>query len=84
MTRYKNLNRNSAVIGFEIFPDCIDVLFKDNHLYRYSYTVTGVAHIEQMKICAQQGWGLCTYINKFVRKRYASKSVRPNFNLITS
>jgi hypothetical protein len=81
MTRYKNLNRNSSVIGFEIFLDYIDVLFEDKSLYRYNYIVTGIAHVEQMKLLAQQGSGLCTYINKFVRKKYSNKLIRSNVSL---
>jgi len=81
MKRYKNLNGNSSVIAYEISPAYIDVLFEDKSLYRYNYLVTGIAHVEQMKLLAQQGKGLCTYINKFVRKKYSNKLKHANVSL---
>ena len=75
MTRYKNLNRNSSIVGFEIFSSHIDVLFNDRSLYRYDYHITGIEHVEEMKALAERGCGLCGYIQRFVRKRYAKKSV---------
>ena len=74
MTRYKNLNYNSSIVGFEIFSSHIDVLFNDRSLYRYDYQITGIEHVEEMKALAQRGYGLCGYIQRFVRKRCAKRS----------
>jgi hypothetical protein len=74
MTRYKNLNRNSSIAGYVIAPNHIDILFNDNSLYRYDHGVTGQLHVETMKSLAERGWGLCSYIQRFVKKKYAGKS----------
>lgn len=75
MTRYKNLHGNSSIAGYEIASNYIDVLFNDRALYRYSYEVTGHSHVETMKSLALRGWGLCSYVQRCVRKKYARKSL---------
>lgn len=74
ITKYRNLNGNSSVAGYEITPYHIDIVFNDNSLYRYDYGVTGQSHVETMKSLAVRGWGLCSYIQRFVKKKYAAKS----------
>lgn len=76
MTRYKNLNGNSSIAGYEIASNYIDILFNDRSLYRYDYGVTGQSHVETMKSLAERGWGLCSYIQRFVKRKYAGKSKR--------
>ena len=71
MERYANLRRNSGVLGFEIGVDCIIVWFKRNSRpYRYSYAKAGTRHIENMKVLAERGKGLNSYIKKHVNKLY--------------
>lgn len=74
MTRYKNLNGNSSIAGYKIAPNHIDIFFNDNSLYRYDYGVTGQSYVETMKSLAERGCGLCSYIKRFVKKKYAGKS----------
>ncbi len=74
MEVYKNLDGNSAVVGFEIGSDSITVFFNDGAAYLYTYQSAGQDHIEQMKSLAQAGRGLNSYIMRYVRKNYASKT----------
>jgi hypothetical protein len=45
--------------------------YKDGYLYDYSKP--GKEHVEQMKILAEQGEGLTTYVNQNVRDNYRKK-----------
>ena len=73
MERYKNLNGNSGVLAFEIGTDSIAVEFSNGAVYLYTYASASSYHIEQMKRLAKEGAGLCAYIGKHVRKRYAQR-----------
>jgi hypothetical protein len=73
MQRYKNLSGDSGVVAYKIGRDYIDIQFKDGGTYRYDYRTPGQQDVETMKQLAQQGADLATYINKFVRERFASK-----------
>jgi hypothetical protein len=71
MQWYKNLNGDSGVAAFEIGADYILVKFTGtSRTYRYSYLKAGKAHVEQMKILAQNGRGLNAYINMHVKFKY--------------
>ena len=72
MERYKNIDGDSGVTGFEIGNDYIKVWF-NNDWYRYTYASAGSQNIEQMKNLAKAGDGLNAFINKNVRKSYESK-----------
>lgn len=73
MQQYKNLGRDSNVKAFEIGSDHISVQFQDTKVYVYTYASAGQINIEQMKKLALTGQGLNAFINKHVKKRYASK-----------
>jgi hypothetical protein len=73
MTRYANLNRDSAVLSYEITEDSITVEFDSRSVYLYTYISAGVANIEQMKSLAIAGKGLCSFIGRVVKKQYAAK-----------
>lgn len=72
MQRYRRLGGESGVVAYEIGDRKIDVEFVDGKIYTYSYASSGREHIEQMKLLAQAGQGLCGYISKHVRDNYAS------------
>ena len=72
MERYKDIDGDSGVTGFEIGNDYIKVWF-NNDWYSYTYASAGSQNIEQMKKLAKAGDGLNAFINKYVRKRYESK-----------
>ena len=44
-----------------------------NSIYLYSYSSSGENHIETMKELAISGYGLNSYINKYVKLSYESK-----------
>lgn len=73
MHRYRNLNGDSGVAFFFIGTDFLKVKFKDGKGYIYTYRSAGSHNIEQMKQLAIRGSGLCSFINRNVRKGYASK-----------
>lgn len=71
MERYRNSGGDSGVYGYEIGSDFIRVKFSGNsRTYTYSYRKAGRSHVEQMKVLAQGGSGLNSYINKHVKFLY--------------
>lgn len=73
MQQYQNKNGNSGILAYEIGKDYIDVAFREYGIYRYSYTSTGEKRVEQMKQLAIQGYGLNSYISRYVKKDYEKK-----------
>lgn len=73
MQRYKDLNGDSGVGGYEIGGDSIIVEFKNGTTYLYTNRSTGYTNIEKMKGLAERGRGLGTFINKYVRDNYQAK-----------
>ena len=74
MRKYKALSGDSGVIAYQLGDESIRVRFVDGAVYTYSYSSTGRGHIEQMKVLAESGRGLSTYISKYVREKYESAS----------
>lgn len=70
MQRYQNLSRSSGVAAYEIGSDHIRVRFSTGSVYSYSHRKAGSSHIEQMKMLAQRGHGLNSYINRHVKYSY--------------
>ena len=70
MKRYLDKAGNSGVESYQVSTDTIRVKFKTGQTYTYSYRSAGAQHIEQMKLLAEEGRGLATYINKYVRDNY--------------
>lgn len=73
MTPYKNSSGSSGVRAFSVSDDSITVEFEDGGTYRYTTDSAGEGHIAQMQRLALAGRGLCTYISRNVRHRYAAK-----------
>lgn len=71
--KVQNIGRDSGVIAYEIGDDFIKVEFDDRSLYLYNYGSAGRQNIEEMKKLAVVGEGLNSYINRYVKKAYASK-----------
>jgi hypothetical protein len=72
--RYRNLGGDSGVIAYELGEDFIIVRFRKGGTYKYTYSSAGSNNIERMKGFAISGKGLNTFIDKHVKKKYASKS----------
>ncbi len=72
MVRYANLNGDSGVSSYQIGTDYIWVGFiKTTDVYEYTYESAGEANVEMMKILAINGRGLCSFIQRNVRKSYS-------------
>lgn len=70
MQRYKNFNGNSGVSAYEIGDDFIRIEFNKNATYVYNYDTAGRENIEKMKLLAQSGKGLSTFISRHVKNRF--------------
>jgi len=70
MKKYRNLSGNSGVAAYETGPGWIKVSFNSGTPYTYSYNKAGKHHVEQMISLAQNGRGLATYINRYVKDLY--------------
>lgn len=75
MKPYTDRTGQSGVVAYQTHDDSIDVLFKDEIVYRYDFATTGREHVERMTWLAQAGRGLAGYVNRHadVRERYADK-----------
>ncbi|WP_445735314.1 hypothetical protein [Mariniflexile sp.] len=71
MERYRNSGGDSGVSSYEIGFDYIIVKFSGTaRTYRYSHRKAGQNHVENLKRLAQNGSGLNSYINQFVKFKY--------------
>ncbi len=75
MQLYKNLSGGSNVSSYMMGDNYIEVRFRDGSAYLYNDSVTGHDNVEIMKDLAIKGEGLNSFINKHVRKNYASKLI---------
>jgi len=71
MELYKNLE--AGVRKFEFDSSSITIEFTDGSAYVYNSRKPGYQHVRNMQILAKKGYGLTTYINKYVRENYALK-----------
>ena len=75
MKRYKKLSGDTGIEAYETGPNYIRIRFEDGGVYLYTDESTGPENVTRMKALAEQGKGLCTYINTRVRGAYAEKEV---------
>ena len=73
LIKYKDLSGSGGVTGYKFVPKGIILQFKFNELYLYDESKPGKEHVEQMKILAERGEGLTTYVNQHVRNNYKKK-----------
>lgn len=73
MKRYENRSGRGGITGYEISPDGIILEFNYKDEYLYDYSKPGREQVEQMKILAERGEGLTTYVNQHVRDNYRKK-----------
>ena len=69
----KGRSARSGVVAYELHDDAIDIEFANGDVYRYDTTTPGPVDVELMKRFARAGRDLATYINRYVRDRYAKK-----------
>jgi hypothetical protein len=73
MKRYRTADKDTGVIAYEIAKNSISIKFRDGSVYVYTDKSAGPAAIAEMKILAEKGVGLTTYINQHVRNLYQFK-----------
>ncbi|WP_199099892.1 hypothetical protein [Dyella sp. ASV21] len=73
MERYLNLGRDSNVMAYELGVGSITVQFNDGSVYLYTNQSAGQDNLAELQRLAKIGQGLNSYINRYVRKRYAKK-----------
>lgn len=75
MAIYLNLNGDSGISEYDIGTDYIVIHFRNGRErhYRYDYASAGKTAVEQMKILAQRGCGLNSYVNTYIKQNFASK-----------
>jgi hypothetical protein len=71
---YKSRNPNAGILNYEILRDAIVLEFTDRKFrYIYNSKKPGIAQVGQMTRLARSGKGLTTYVNQYVREKYAAK-----------
>jgi len=72
MRVYKNLAGSVGVCAYEVENETIRIKFHSQRTYLFNQKSTGKNHIEQMKLLANQGYGLYNYIqSNNVMDKYA-------------
>jgi hypothetical protein len=71
---YKSRNPNAGILNYEMVRDAIILEFTDRKFrYIYNSIKPGIAQVDQMRRLACSGIGLTTYVNQYVREKYAAK-----------
>ncbi len=73
MQRYSNKGGDSGVHSYECGESFIRVRFTKGGQYLYDNNKPGAVHVDKMKLLAQKGEGLNSYISKYVKSNYAKK-----------
>ncbi len=73
MTSYSNIGGNSGVAAYRYDSDSICVQFNSGATYSYTYASAGASNVEHVKDLAEQGHGLNSFINRVVKRLFASK-----------
>lgn len=67
MKAYQNIAGNSGVKAYKTGDESITVEFVNGSIYRYDYASNGKEVIEGMKVLAETGRGLSTFISRHVK-----------------
>lgn len=73
MKRYQNLSGKSKVTMYELAKDVVTIRYANQEVYRYSNQSAGRENISKMKVLAQAGKGLETFVNANVKEKFARK-----------
>lgn len=74
MAKYENSSGRSGVKSYKSARGELNVKFKDGSKYKYTPGSAGTYNMRRMRQLATRGVGLNKYINKSVKKNYASKT----------
>lgn len=70
---YAGLAGDTGIRSYALVPGGILLTFTDGRRYRYDATRPGARDVRNMVRLARKGIGLTTYINRYVRERYAAR-----------
>lgn len=70
MTSYANNQGRSGIRAYEIGETFIRVQFNEGKVYTYTYDSAGAHNVERMKVLAEAGEGLHSFVNRVVRDLY--------------
>lgn len=73
MKRYRHSAADTGILAYDYGEDWIAVRFKNESVYEYTQASAGRKAITTMKQLADAGEGLTTFINQFVKDRYARR-----------
>lgn len=73
MKKYRDITASSGVTAYEDGEQSISVEFNHDAVYLYTYKSAGKNKIEKMKILANRGKGLSTYISRVVKEKFERK-----------
>lgn len=75
MIPYADTDRDSGVEAFRFTDESIVVKFKtgSTQFYEYTNASAGSSNVEHMKVLAETGDGLNSFINTTVRNSYSDK-----------
>ena len=73
MRKYANRGGNSGVATYESQRGILTVGFLDGSYYEYTNSSAGRYAMSRMRVLAQSGQGLNSYINRSVGQDYAAK-----------
>lgn len=73
MEKYKNLGGSSSVAAYETAKDSMKIRYTTHSVYLYTNQSAGSENIRKMKILAEAGKGLSTFIDKNVKDRFSRK-----------
>ena len=68
---YANGNSNSGIMKYKAGEGWIEVQFTSGAVYKYTNESAGESNIKLMRILAETGRGLNTFINVHTRNAYA-------------
>ncbi|MGZ5243820.1 MAG: hypothetical protein ACXWEY_12175 [Bacteroidia bacterium] len=74
MEKYKNKSGESGVTHYEIGTDYINIRFQHSpEIYMHHYKIPCKSAVEKMKVLAEDGKSLSTFIGQEVKDNYFSK-----------
>lgn len=73
MERYANRGGDSGVVGYEIRPGSITVVFGDGWKYLYDDARPGAQVVAELQRLARTGHGLNSYLARVVKGRFSRK-----------
>lgn len=75
MEIYLNKSGESGIESYDIGPDYIIITYKHGTTrhYLYTYSSTGKNNVEHMKLLAESGFGLNSFINTYIKNHYEQK-----------